>query len=94
MSQNERTQPAITRRADQYDADTLTLEELTAILRGPAGSSVGLWLGSPTENGPARRVELERRSLPQPAIKQARTNAHLILPPFVYLKTGRNNRIT
>jgi hypothetical protein len=58
--------------ADQYEADTLTKDELTALLRGPAGSTVEMWVGGVLPKGIPRKVELERRSLPQPPLKQAR----------------------
>ena len=57
---------------DQYEADTLTKDELTALLRGPAGSTVEMWVGGALADGLPRKVELERRSLPQPPLKQAR----------------------
>ena len=56
---------------DQYDANTLTKDELTALLRGPAGSTVDIWVGGVLDKGHPRKVELERRSLPQPPLKQA-----------------------
>ena len=62
--------------ADQYDADTLTKDELTALLRGPAGSSVEMWVGGALAKGLPRKVELERRSLPQPPVKQV---SHIFL---------------
>ena len=75
------------RAADQYDASTLTKDELTALLRGPAGSTVEMWVGGALAKGLPRRVELERRPLPQPAVKQV--DVHLVYTacrcsPFVW----------
>jgi len=66
--------------ADQYDADTLTKDELTALLRGPAGSTVEMWVGGALAHGAPRQVELERRSLPQPPVKQVCT---LLVPTIL-----------
>ncbi|WIA08921.1 hypothetical protein OEZ85_008338 [Tetradesmus obliquus] len=53
-------------------AESLTLDETTTLLRGPAGSSVGLTVApcGPAQQSP-RQLLLERRPLPQPAVKEA-----------------------
>lgn len=48
----------------------LTKDEVTALLRGPAGSSVNVMVANAA--GRPRRVSLERRPLPQPPVKEAR----------------------
>lgn len=56
--------------ADDYHVEGtgLTKDEVTALLRGPAGSRVDLLVAD--AGGRARRVSLERRSLPQPPVKE------------------------
>lgn len=46
----------------------LTKDEVTALLRGPAGSRVDLVVADAA--GRPRHVSLDRRSLPQPPVKQ------------------------
>eukprot|EP00877_Chromochloris_zofingiensis_P000051 jgi/Chrzof1/10046/Cz04g25070.t1 len=57
-------------------AEQLTLDETTTLLRGPSGSSVTISLAGRSPHQPPRQLELERKPLPQPAVK----DAHLSLP--------------
>lgn len=56
--------------SDGIPCESLTLDETTTLLRGPTGSTVDI-LVAPA--GPAqlppRRLQLERKPLPQPAVK-------------------------
>lgn len=63
---------------DGVPAESLTLDETTTLLRGPAGSSVTLLLApaGPVQR-PPRLLELERAALPQPAVKVRHTCAQL-----------------
>jgi carboxyl-terminal processing protease len=58
---------------DGLPAESLTLDETTTLLRGPVGSSVTLTV-APAGPGsqPPRVLELERRQLPQPALRDTR----------------------
>lgn len=71
--------------ADEYDVDAqrLTRDEVIALLRGPAGSSVSVVVGGPPsldgtgeEGATVREVTLERRTLPQPPLKEVATSIH------------------
>jgi C-terminal processing protease CtpA/Prc len=58
---------------DGLPAESLTLDETTTLLRGPVGSSVTLTVApAGPSSQPARVLELERRQLPQPALRDAR----------------------
>ncbi|KAF8072837.1 CBR1 [Scenedesmus sp. PABB004] len=50
-------------------SESLTLDEATTLLRGPAGSTVSLTVAPGGRGGAPRQLELERRPLPQPAVK-------------------------
>ena len=56
---------------DGYPADLLTPLEVAALMRGPAGSEVMLTLADNRPHSKAWSVDLERRALPQPPLKQA-----------------------
>jgi C-terminal processing protease CtpA/Prc len=58
--------------ADDYHVEGtgLTKDEVTALLRGPAGLRVDLQVADAA--GQPRHVSLERRSLPQPPVKEVR----------------------
>jgi C-terminal processing protease CtpA/Prc len=58
---------------DSLPAASLTLDETLTLLRGPVGSAVTLTV-APGGHGPdaaPRVLELERRRLPQPALREA-----------------------
>lgn len=57
---------------DGLPAESLTLDETITLLRGPVGSTVNLVVApsGPTSQ-PPRVLELERRQLPQPALREA-----------------------
>lgn len=58
------------------EGSRLTRDEVAALLRGPAGSQVAVVVAPPSPAaGPPRSLSLERRPLPQPPLKQARTAA-------------------
>lgn len=65
---------------DGIPCESLTLDETTTLLRGPAGSSVSL-LVAPA--GPAgalpRQLELERKALPQPAVRVSQGHQRAVL---------------
>jgi C-terminal processing protease CtpA/Prc len=62
---------------DGLAAESLTLDETITLLRGPVGSSVSLVVApAGASSRPPRVLELERRQLPQPALREA----HLPLP--------------
>jgi hypothetical protein len=66
--------PPLTTAADGIPAESLTLDETTTLLRGPSGSSVALTVAprGPAQQTP-RQLLLERRPLPQPAVKVRHT---------------------
>ncbi|GBF93173.1 histone-lysine N-methyltransferase [Raphidocelis subcapitata] len=53
-------------------AEQLTLDQTTALLRGPSGSPVSLTLAPRGPDAAARALTLERRALPQPPVLDAR----------------------
>lgn len=57
---------------DGLPAESLTLDETTTLLRGPVGSNVSLVVApaGPAAQ-PPRVLDLERRQLPQPALRAA-----------------------
>lgn len=60
---------------DGLPAESLTLDETITLLRGPVGSTVSLVVApagsSMAGSRPPRVLELERRTLPQPALREA-----------------------
>jgi C-terminal processing protease CtpA/Prc len=58
---------------DGLPAESLSLDETVTLLRGPVGSTISLKV-APASRGPMvpRLLELERRRLPQPALREAR----------------------
>jgi hypothetical protein len=68
--------------ADGIPAESLTLDETTTLLRGPSGSSVALTVAprGPAQQTP-RQLLLERRPLPQPAVKVRHTAAAAAVAP-------------
>jgi C-terminal processing protease CtpA/Prc len=58
---------APTGTAEGVPADGVTMEQAVALMRGPEGSSTHLTVARPS--GPPVRMELERRRLPQPAVR-------------------------
>lgn len=60
---------SVTFTAEGIPAEQLTLDETTTLLRGPSGSSVTISLAGRSPHQPPRQLELERKPLPQPAVK-------------------------
>jgi C-terminal processing protease CtpA/Prc len=58
---------AATGTAEGVSADGVTMEQAVALMRGPEGASTPLTVAHPS--GPQVRMELERRRLPQPAVR-------------------------
>lgn len=57
---------------DGLPAESLTLDETITLLRGPVGSTVSLVVApAGSSSRPPRVLELERRQLPQPALREA-----------------------
>ena len=52
-----------------YPADLLSPLELSALMRGPAGSDVTLTVADPGSHPQLHLLELERAALPQPPVK-------------------------
>jgi hypothetical protein len=69
-----RCPPTPATNAEGIPAESLTLDETTTLLRGPSGSSVALTVAprGPAQQTP-RQLLLERRPLPQPAVKVRHT---------------------
>lgn len=77
---------------DGYPADLLTPLEIAALMRGPAGSNVGLTLAENAAHSRTWSLELERRALPQPPMKVVKLAASplslLVRNSFLLAFTG------
>jgi len=62
---------------DGVPAERLSPADAARVLRGPSGSSVSVALAPRSPAGAARELVIERRPIPQPAVREAR----LPLPP-------------
>ena len=64
-------------QADGYPMDDMTQSEVEACMRGPSSSIAVLTIAGPSPDSPHRLVDLERRDLPQPPVKQVGGRAHV-----------------